>query len=41
MSLTTDTLTAFSANTNLVPSGATTPAITFPLVQGMGFISAI
>lgn len=41
MSLTTDTLTAFSANANLVPSGATTPAITFPLVQGMGFVTGI
>lgn len=41
MSLTTDTLTAFSANANLVPSGATTPAITFPMVQGMGFVTAI
>lgn len=41
MSLTTDTLTAFSANANLIPSGATTPAITFPLVQGMGFVTGI
>ena len=41
MSLTTDTLTAFSANVNLVASGATIPAITFPLTQGMGFVSAI
>lgn len=41
MSLTTDTLTSFSANANLVPSGATTPAITFPMVQGMGFVTAI
>jgi len=41
MSLTTDTLAAFSANANLVPSGTSTPAITFPLLQGMGFITAI
>lgn len=41
MSLSTDTLTAFSANVNLVPSGAMKPAISFPMVQGMGFVTAI
>lgn len=41
MSLTADSLTAFSANANLVPRGGTTPVISFPLVQGMGFVTAI
>ena len=41
MSLTMDTLTAFSANVNLIPDGAAKPAIRFPLVQGMGFVTAI
>lgn len=36
-----DTLTAFSANVNLLPSPEDQPVITFPLVQGMGFITAI
>ncbi|RDW94609.1 glycoside hydrolase family 81 protein [Coleophoma crateriformis] len=40
-SLTIDTMTAFSANVNLLPSPGAEPAITFPLVQGMGFITAI
>lgn len=39
--ITTDTLTAFSANVNLLPSTGATPAITFPLVQGMAFVTAI
>lgn len=39
--LTTDTLTAFSANINLLERTGATPAITFPLVQGMGFITGI
>ncbi len=39
--LTTDTLTAFSANVNLSPSAGAPPAITFPLVQGMGFVTGI
>lgn len=39
--LTTDTLTAFSVNVNLSPSAGAAPAITFPLVQGMGFVTAI
>ena len=41
MSLTTDTLTTFSANVNLVPNDSTTPAISFPMVQGIGFVTAI
>jgi endo-1,3(4)-beta-glucanase len=39
--LTTDCLTAFSVNVNLLPSPGAVPAITFPLVQGMGFVTAI
>jgi endo-1,3(4)-beta-glucanase len=39
--LSTDTLTAFSANVNLLPKAGAAPAITFPLVQGMGFVTAI
>lgn len=39
--LTTDTLEAFSVNVNLIPTGQETPAITFPLVQGMGFVTGI
>jgi endo-1,3(4)-beta-glucanase len=41
MSLTTDSLTAFSANANLLASNGASPAITVPLVQGMGFVTAI
>ncbi|KAL8842936.1 MAG: hypothetical protein Q9170_000341 [Blastenia crenularia] len=41
MSLTTDSLTAFSVNANLVAKDAPSPAITLPLVQGMGFVTAI
>lgn len=37
--LTTDTLEAFSINVNLLPAGGTWPLVTFPLVQGMGFIT--
>ncbi|QSZ30780.1 hypothetical protein DSL72_000338 [Monilinia vaccinii-corymbosi] len=40
-SLTLDTLTAFSVNVNLSPSPSTAPAIQFPMVQGMGFVTAI
>lgn len=36
-----DTVTDLSANVNLVPGGSSTPAITVPLVQGMGFVTAI
>jgi len=39
--LTTDSLTAFSVNANLAPSSGASPKITFPLVQGMGFITGI
>jgi endo-1,3(4)-beta-glucanase len=38
--VTTDTQTAFSINVNLLPSTGSQPAITFPLVQGMGFVTA-
>ncbi|KAL8695266.1 MAG: hypothetical protein Q9218_000164 [Villophora microphyllina] len=41
MTLTTDSLTPFSVNANLVSKDASTPAITLPLVQGIGFITAI
>jgi endo-1,3(4)-beta-glucanase len=36
-----DTLTAFSINVNLLPSVGAAPAITFPLVQGMGFVTGV
>ena len=39
--LTTDSLTAFSANANLLTVASAAPAITFPLVQGMGFVTGI
>lgn len=41
--LTTDTLTGFSVNVNLnkVTSSGTSKVITFPLVQGMGFVTGI
>ncbi|PSK42735.1 hypothetical protein B9Z65_5657 [Elsinoe australis] len=38
--LTTDSLTAFSVNVNLQTSASASPLITFPLVQGMGFVTA-
>ncbi|KAL8711372.1 MAG: hypothetical protein Q9220_004269 [cf. Caloplaca sp. 1 TL-2023] len=41
MTLTTDSLDAFSVNANLVPKDASSPAVTLPLVQGMGFVTAI
>lgn len=41
MTLATDSLTAFSANANLIPRDASSPAITLPLVQGMGFVTAV
>ncbi|KAI9694962.1 MAG: hypothetical protein M1822_000579 [Bathelium mastoideum] len=40
-SLTTDSLTAFSGNVNLAASQGEDPLISFPLVQGMGFVTAI
>lgn len=39
--LTTDTLEAFSVNANLVSSSGASPAITFPVLQGMGFVTAV
>ncbi|KAL3423840.1 glycosyl hydrolase family 81 [Phlyctema vagabunda] len=39
--LSTDSVTAFSANVNLAPSAGAAPTITFPLVQGMGFVTGI
>ncbi|CZT13426.1 related to glucan 1,3-beta-glucosidase [Rhynchosporium graminicola] len=39
--LSTDSLTAFSVKVNLSPSAGAAPAISFPLVQGMGFITGI
>lgn len=39
--LSMDTITAFSANVNLSPKSGDAPAITFPLVQGMGFVTGI
>lgn len=37
--LTTDSLQAFSANANLLPHPGSPYKITFPLVQGMGFVT--
>lgn len=39
--ITTDSLTDSSINVNLLPSAGSAPAITFPLVQGMGFVTGI
>ena len=39
--LTMDSLRAFSANVNLATRNGSSPAITFPLVQGMGFVTAV
>lgn len=39
--LTMDSLDAFSANVNLLSHPGAAPAITFPLVQGMGFVTAV
>jgi endo-1,3(4)-beta-glucanase len=39
--LSMDSITAFSANVNLLPNPSAAPAITFPLVQGMGFVTGI
>ncbi|KAI9809689.1 MAG: hypothetical protein M1825_000121 [Sarcosagium campestre] len=39
--LTTDSLTSFSANVQLRTNSGAAPGITFPLVQGMGFVTAI
>jgi endo-1,3(4)-beta-glucanase len=40
-SLIADSLEAFSANVNFAPRAGATPIITFPLVQGMGFITGV
>lgn len=39
--LASSALTAFSMNLSLLPSAGASPAITFPLVQGMGFVTGI
>ena len=39
--LTMDTLTGFAANVNLAVAPGQAPAITFPLVQGMGFVTGV
>ena len=39
--LTTDSLQAFSVNANLLPQVGSSSRITFPLVQGMGFVTAV
>lgn len=38
--LTTDSLEAFSVNVNLSPKSDNTSCVTYPLVQGMGFVTA-
>lgn len=40
-SMTMDSLQGFSANVNLAVSAGQTPVMTFPLVQGMGFVTAV
>jgi endo-1,3(4)-beta-glucanase len=40
-SLTTDTHQAFSVNANLASGPDTAPVISFPLVQGMGFVTGV
>ncbi|TDZ20998.1 putative endo-1,3(4)-beta-glucanase [Colletotrichum orbiculare MAFF 240422] len=39
--LTTDSLTAFSVNVNLAPFKGAKPVVSFPLVQGMGFVTGV
>lgn len=39
--LTTDSLTDFSVNVNLLTMAGGAPAISFPLVQGMGFVTGV
>jgi endoglucanase Acf2 len=39
--LTTDSHEAFSVNAHLAPSAGVSPLLTMPLVQGMGFVTAI
>lgn len=40
-SLTTDNLEAFSADVNLAPTQGAKPIITFPLVQGMAYVTGL
>lgn len=40
-SMTVDTLESFSCNVNLSPNLDARPAITLPVVQGMGFVTAV
>jgi endo-1,3(4)-beta-glucanase len=40
-SISVDSITALSVNVNLLPSSGAAPAITFPFVQGMGFVTGI
>jgi endo-1,3(4)-beta-glucanase len=40
-SISTDAVTALSADVNLLPSPGADPVITFPLVQGMAFVTGI
>jgi endo-1,3(4)-beta-glucanase len=40
-SITADSLEAFSANVNFAPHVGAPPIITFPLLQGMGFITGV
>lgn len=40
-SITIDPISAFSAHVNLLPCTGASPAVTFPLVQGMGFVTGI
>ncbi|KAK2041431.1 family 81 glycosyl hydrolase [Colletotrichum somersetense] len=39
--LTTDTLTAFAVNVNLAPAKSAKPVVSFPLVQGMAFVTGV
>lgn len=39
--LTTDSLQSFSVNANFAPNQGANPCITFPLLQGVGFITGI
>jgi endo-1,3(4)-beta-glucanase len=39
--LRSDTLQAFSANINLLPQAGSSSSITFPVVQGMGFVTGL
>lgn len=39
--LTTDSQSAFSVNVNLIPAPGAPPAVTFPLVQGMAFVTGV